>query len=224
MKNPAVLKKRAMELYEQMNPVGEDFVDSTGETAQRTDYNFDILRHHYAGTDFETEANSLCDVLQSIGMRGGDMNMMGPVVTKIRTTLKGDDGTILRGLEPYDDFIGQLLDTIQILSKAGNSPEPTQPGISGDDSPPNVKNAQAKLLELENYLQNSGLIKREKWNKYLEQARRAASVGDDSFTATPEMSQDDIAFLKESERQKMLRMGQKQAILQGLVGVNSGGQ
>jgi hypothetical protein len=213
-----------MEVLDQLAPQGEDVVDSTGEQVQQTDYNFDILRQHYAGTDFESEANSLCDLISSIHSRTGDAGKAVPVFLKLRMALKGDDGQIHPGFEPFDDFAGMVEQMFQTINKAGYGQETTQPPQIGEqqDGPPDVKDAQAKLLELENYLQTSGLIKRQKWVDYLESARKQAAVGDDSFEVTPKAGMDDEQYLQESERQKMLREGQKQAILQGLVGANIG--
>jgi hypothetical protein len=64
------------------------------------------------------------------------------------------------------------------------------------------------------------LDKRQKWQDYLGEARKLAAVGDDSFDALPKQDPEDMAYLKESERQKMTRESQKNSRLMNLVGVN----
>jgi len=67
--------------------------------------------------------------------------------------------------------------------------------------PSNVDEAQSKLIELENYLENMN-IKREKWDNYISQARKMAAVGDTGFDPTPKLDQDDIEYLNEKNRKK----------------------
>jgi hypothetical protein len=234
MKDVKVLRKHAQEILNHVSfEDGAKSIDATGEESGFTDYNFDILRQHYAGTDFETEANSLCDIISSIHSKTGDFKKSGPVFMKIRMALKGDDGNLFPGFEPYEDFASQLMDMMEseAVNKSNISPgmdplplKTEQPLPKEEISDlPNVKSAQAKLLELEQYLKGSSLDKRQKWQNYLAEARKLAAVGDDTFNAMPQLDNEDMVYLKESERQKMSRESQKQSLLQGLVGVNHGG-
>jgi hypothetical protein len=81
---------------------------------------------------------------------------------------------------------------------------------------PNVNNAQAKLLELEQYLQSMGL-NTEKWQAYLAEARRSAAVGDDTFNATPELDRDDMEYLREKQRKE-----RQKNVMQSMMGGNGG--
>jgi hypothetical protein len=227
MKNVKVLLKKANEILEHVS--GNEAVDATGQESGFTDYNFDMLRHHYAGTDFETESNSLCDLLQSIHLKTGDVRRAGPVFIKLRMALKGDDGNLFPGFEPYEDFASRLMDMMEanVVTKSnvtpGMDPQPLlteQPPYEQNPEIPNIKDAEAKLLELEQYLAGTGLDKRQKWQDYLGEARKLAAVGDDSFDALPKQDPEDMAYLKESERQKMTRESQKNSRLMNLVGVN----
>jgi hypothetical protein len=231
MKNVKVLRKHAQEILDHVSTNGQA-QDATGEESGFTDYNFNILRQHYAGTDFETEANSLCDVLDSLHSKTGDIRKVGPVFMKIRMALKGDDGNLFPGFEPYEDFASKLMDMLEetaVVNKStitpGMDPLPlkTQQHNPSAESHelPNIKSAEAKMLELEQYLQGIGLDKRQKWQDYLAQARQLAAVGDDSFDAKPQLGPEDMVYLREAERQKMTRDSQKNAMLQQLVGVNS---
>jgi hypothetical protein len=142
----------------------------------------------------------------------------------------GDDDKIFPGFEPYQDFASRLMDILESVElgksniTAGMDPLPMQTEQQQTDTDikelPNIKSAQAKLLELEQYLRGMNLDQRQKWRDYLAGARKSAAVGDDSFNAMPELDYEDMTYLKESERQKMNRDSQKQAMLQQLVGVN----
>jgi hypothetical protein len=229
MKNPKVLKKRAEEILNHVSS-GEEKMDVTGEESGFTDYDFDILRQHYAGTDFETEANSMCDMLNSYHVRGGDIKSAGPVFIRLAGAIMSDDNKIFPGFEPYQDFASRLMDILENVElgksniTAGMDSLPMQTDQQQTDTDikelPNIKSAQAKLLELEQYLRGMNLDQRQKWKDYLAGARKSAAVGDDSFNAMPELDYEDMTYLKESERQKMNRDSQKQAMLQQLVGVN----
>ena len=218
-----VLRKRAGELLDHVT--GEENIDATGQEQEHTDYNFDILRQHYAGTDFENEANSLCDVLSTFSLKNKGSNTLIPVVTSIRGILKGPDGNIFPGFEPYEDFISKLMDMAESIAKSNVSPgmDPIHTPID-EQALPNVKDSQAKLLELEQYIASMNLEQRQKWKDYLAEARKRAAVGDDSFNAMPELDYEDMAYLKESERQKTNRDAAKQAMLQQMVGVQNAGQ
>jgi hypothetical protein len=234
MKDVKVLRKHAQEILDHVSSAnGDEAMDVTGKESGFTDYNFDILRQHYAGTDFETEANSLCDILSSIHSKMGDVRKAGPVFMKLRMALKGDDGNLFPGFEPYEDFVSKLMDMMESVAvnksniTPGMDPVPMQTEQQQTNEEmkemPNIKSAEAKMLELEQYLQGIGLDKRQKWQDYLGQARQLAAVGDDSFDAKPQLGPEDMVYLKESERQKMTRDSQKQAMLQQLVGVNRAG-
>lgn len=229
MKNPRVLKKRAVDLLDHMNPEisSEESVDATGDTTSNVDYNFDMLRQHYAGTDFESEANSLCDVMGSIASKSGDIRSAVPVFIKLRMALKGDDGIISSGFEPFDDFASKVEEMLSMtMGKAedfadgGPSQIPQMDVLTQDHEElkdlPNVKDAQAKLIELEQYIKGMNLDKRQKWKDYVTEARQLAAVGNADFNATPELDSEDMMYLQESERQKAKR-GTPQAILEGLV-------
>lgn len=232
MKSPSVLKNHAREILDNFSSDGNDEneIDATGQESGFTDYNFDILRQHYAGTDFETEANSLCDIMSSIHAKTGDIGQAGPVFIKIRGALKGDDGNIHPGFEPFDDFAGMVEEMLnQVMRKSNISPGMDAPPLQTEQPPPelqdmedlpNIEASQAKLMELEQYVKGMNLDQRQKWKDYLAEARKLAAVGDDSFNAMPELDYEDMAYLKESERQKMNRNSVKNAMLQRLIGVN----
>ena len=67
-----------------------------------------------------------------------------------------------------------------------------------------IDEAQAKLVELENYLENMNL-KRQKWDDYISQARKMAAVGDPTFDSTPPLDQSDVEYLNEKNRKKTLQ-------------------
>jgi hypothetical protein len=218
MKNVKLLKGRSEGLLNRVNGVGEESIDSTGEQTSKTDYNFDILRQHYAGTDFEPEANSLCDVLTTFGMKNKGLDSMVPLVVKIKEHIISPEGTPTEGFEPYADFIAKLMEMLEesVMTKA--SPDVMLPVLNEEKELPNVKGAQAKLIELEQYLEGMNLNARQKWKDYLSEARQKAAVGDDQFNPNPELAQDDMEYMRESSRQKQMRDSAKNSILQGLVG------
>jgi len=221
MKNTLILKNRTVGLLNKMSVVGEDCIDSTGCETSDTDYNFDILRQHYAGTDFESEANSLCDVVASFNVKNKGVGGLIPIIHGIHEMVRGKE---LPGLEPYEDFIAKIMEMLEesVISKA--SPDPLIPELEDTKELPNVKSAQAKLIELEQYLEGVNLNERQKWKDYLAQARQKAAVGDDDFNPTPEFAPDDMEYMRESGRQKTNRDSAKNSILQGLVGGTKDGQ
>lgn len=219
MKNVKLLKSKTHGLLNRVS--GEDFVDASGQENSVTDYNFDILRQHYAGTDFETEANSLCDVISSFGVKNkNNFDVMKPVIVKIKTCINGEDGNPIPGFEPYNHFVDALISMFEDIELNKASPDVMMPSMNEQkEELPNVKSAQAKLLELEQYLNGMNLQTRQKWMDYMSEARQKAAVGDDTFNANPELAQDDMEFLRESNRQKQQRESAKNSILQSLVGV-----
>jgi len=231
MKNIKVLKKHAQEILDHVSPVSDDAaIDATGQESGFIDYNFDILRQYYAGTDFENEANTICDLLTTFTMKNKGSSNLPVVINSIRMGLKREDGQLYPEFEPYEDFISRLMSVMEAVAvnksniTAGMDPVPiqTEQQQTNEDMKelPNINEAQAKLMELEQYVRGMNLDQRQKWKDYLAEARKLAAVGDDSFNAMPELDPEDMAYLKESERQKMTRGSQKQAMLQQLVGVN----
>lgn len=219
MKNVKLLKGKTDSLLNRVS--GEDFVDASGQESSVTDHNFDILRQHYAGTDFETEANSLCDVLSSFGLKNKhDFSGMKPIIIKIKTCINGEDGNPVPGFEPYNHFVDAVISMLEDAEMHKASPDVMMPSMNEHkEELPNVKSAQAKLIELEQYLNGMNLQTRQKWKDYISEARQKAAVGDDTFNANPELAQDDMEFLRESNRQKQQRESSKNSILQSLVGV-----
>lgn len=217
MKNTLILKNRMTNLLNKMDGgVGEEYVDAGGDETSETDYNFDILRQHYAGTDFESEANSLCDVVSSFSVKNKGVGGLIPIIHGIHDMVSGKE---LPGLEPYEDFISKIMEMLEesVINKADVA---LPPELETARELPNVKSAQAKMIELEQYLQGVGLSERQKWKDYLAEARQKAAVGDDDFNPTPEFAPDDMEYMRESSRQKTTRDSAKNSILQGLVGVN----
>jgi hypothetical protein len=220
MRSPINIKNRTENILNEISGIkDEDFIDSGGNETSFTDYNFDILRQHYAGTDFEAEANSLCDIFSEFHTKNGEIQSLVPLIMKIKELLIGEDNNIISGFEPYDDFIQSFISFIGngLVSKSASSTDQPIPPLSDVKDLPNMRSAQAKLIELEQYLDSMNLSKRKTWQEYLDAARQKAAVGDDNFDATPELSERDIEYLREQERQKQKRTA-KTATLEGLIG------
>lgn len=220
MKNPKIIKKMTEDMLDDMNTIGEVSIDTTGCQTSCVDQNFDILKQFYAGTDFESEANSLCDVISSFALKNQGVQAIADIARKIQGLLKDESGDFITGFEPYDDFIVRFISMIDngIVSKAA-SPDVFEPVLEDNKELPNVKRAHAKLIELEQYLEGLSVNKRQKWQDYLNDARQMAAVGSDNFNATPELEQDDMEYINESNRQKQQRSQAKDAILEGFMGV-----
>lgn len=220
MRSPINIKNRTEIILNEMNGVkDEDFIDSSAQETSFTDYNFDILRQHYAGTDFEAEANSLCDIINEFNNKNGGIHALSPLIVKIKELLLGEDGNITGGFEPYDDFIQNFVAFTGngMVAKSASSTDQPIPELDDVKELPNMRAAQAKLIELEQYLDSMNLSARGTWQEYLDAARQKAALGDDTFDATPELTNEDMEYLREQERQKQERTA-KTAMLQGMLG------
>ena len=93
-----------------------------------------------------------------------------------------------------------------ILRKFEENTMPSNPAQSQalvpPEKQPDIQAAQAKLKELESYLNAMGL-KSVKWMSYLDEARKQAAVGDSSFDSVPKLDQDDMQYMRERDRKKM---------------------
>jgi hypothetical protein len=199
MKDYSVIKKRICELD---SAVGESVLDASGPTTEEVDYNFDLLRKKYDGTDFEREAHCMCDLMGmfSTGCKSAFPTVLGKISEMLHSDIMGDTDENLAKYVRFVEDAQALLDEV-------HSHHSIVKAIPSD-----VDTAQAKLMELENYIKTTGL-QREKWNRYLDNARKMAMVGDSSFDAAPELGQDDMEYIRERDRKQQ----KKQQLMNSLV-------
>ena len=195
-------------------------VDTTDAEKEVEDTDFSILKEPFRGTDFEDEAGCLCNIVKAFtGRMNDDNNSLYQVIDALQPIMEKMEDIPEAPHMPYKEFhtnLRNLLDGNFDIQKAFNSEFPIEtPSVPKKEPEANVGNAQAKLLELERYLQSMGL-NNDKWESYKAKARQMAAVGDDTFNAVPELDRDDMEYLREKNR-KQMKQQQGQAILgQGL--------
>lgn len=186
--------------------------DATGDEQSKVDYNFDILKEPFIGTDFEEDAGMLCNVAKGFNSRAGSDHLKSMVVV-LRNAFDDGYGNAPE-VEHYVKFLTGLDGMLNGINKAiaaSSPPVPSfdqnmaTPNLVQDVPKPNFSNAQAKLLELEKYKESLG-IDNEKWNKYLDEARRKAAIGSDDFTPTPELDMEDMNDLREKARAEQKKL------------------
>jgi hypothetical protein len=76
---------------------------------------------------------------------------MKPIIIKIKTCINGEDGNPVPGFEPYNHFIDAVISMLEDAEMHKASPDVMMPSMNEHkEELPNVKSAQAKLIELNN--------------------------------------------------------------------------
>ena len=180
-----------------------DCQDASGNEQSKVDYNFDILKAPFQGTDFEEDAGMLCGVVKGLHMRAGPEQLKDIVL--LLGNAFNDGRAMTPGMDNYTKFLGGLDGMLNQIHKAAST-VPSPAFDQNMDTPPmdvkptpQIGNAHAKLMEFEKYKDSIGMDN-EKWERLADEYRRMAAIGNDDFNPTPEMDAEDMNYLREKNR------------------------